>query len=169
MVFGFGYCIIREMSCTLLHTKNYYMPVKIVADNMATNNSSGVINKKDLQKIKEDFIKEVELVPTGGRTKVNKRFSCYVFKSQFQQLFNQYPDSTMLKINFGVQLENIVDCNDRDCSDDLTIVIEAAKEGVDTAEIEIFSNEEDFVIIPSFRSDSRFAMPGGPCCPSGHP
>jgi len=146
------------------------MPVKIVADSIASDNSIGVINQSDLQKIKENFIDEVILQPINGRKRIIKRFSCFVFKSQIDQLFTEHPDETTIKINFGVQLKDVIDCNNRDCSDYLTVVIEAAKEGNDPGNYISCTNIDDHVIIPSFRNDTKkLTALANPCCPSGHP
>lgn len=145
------------------------MPVKIISG--STNNSKGVINIADLKKMKNSFVEETILTPTGGRTTAITTRCCFLYKDQIDELFKLYNDASVLKINFSLHHNPTVECDGVNYSDSLTIVIEAANDNRPNRTA--YDNEGDYVLIPAYHD--ALAMEKGKesvlCCPSqtGYP
>jgi hypothetical protein len=142
------------------------MPVKIITG--TTDNSKGVINENDLVKIKNDFITETDLFPTGGRPNAHKTFHCFLYKEQFQDLFYLYREAPIVKINFALHLNPTYECEGANYSDKLTIVIEAAEDDLNRTP---HNSVGDYVLIPAYANKTGPVKirSGSPCCPSSHP
>src|ERR1700733_13259833 len=108
------------------------MPVKIV--NTPTSVKNGEINKPELEKMKNDFINEVDIKPYNGRIRVIKKFACFVTKDQVDALFEENKSKSkkseelFLKINFSVNLNPLQDICGDDTSDNLTAILEVTDE-----------------------------------------
>lgn len=148
------------------------MPVKITA--ASTNPNLGEISKPDLDKMKNDFISQVDLNPANGRTRIIKKFSVSVMKQELAGLLEQYnddPDFNVLTFNFAVNVNPTVSCNGIDISDSITVVVEASKftnPNDRSAGLTSYNNINDHVVIPAY-ADTISKSLASVCCPSSHP
>ncbi len=149
------------------------MPVKIVTT--ATNSLTGEITPADLDKMKIDFIDEVNLVAVNGRTAIKKKFAWYVTREEVIALFdlnkNGDKEVDLLEINFAVHLNQPRICNPQTfLTDTLTVVLQCKTEQKDPS-----NPNAEFVLIPGYDN-----FPGGDdsgmgnvaskgCCPSSNP
>ncbi|MEO6733324.1 MAG: hypothetical protein ABIN01_19025 [Ferruginibacter sp.] len=153
----------------------YFMPVEIISG--TTNPAGGKINEQDLLKMKDDFINEVDLKPYNGRTRLIKKFSVSLMKSEIINLIAFYEDNPkgidVIKLNCAVHINPMNACNNTNYADTLTVVVEAAKfiDGQNT-ELGHIPHVEigDFVVIPGYSSIEKNTWNNDdPCCPSSNP
>jgi len=136
------------------------MPVKIT--NQPTDSSSGTIALADLNKMKDSFINETYLTPSGPRTTVVKKYSVGFMLQDFTEFLAKYSDAHMIRINFAVHLDPFTACNGTDYANSLTVVVEAADfiNLANTAEgFTSRVNTEDYVLIPGYKNNPAYWHP----------
>lgn len=153
------------------------MPVKIV--NSTTNSLTGQITLSDLEKMKTDFIDEVNLVPVNGRTAIKKKFTWYVTREEIEALFElnktveegEEKEVDLLEINFAVHLNQPRICNPQTfLTDGLTVVMQCK-----TAQKDPSNPDAEFVLIPGYDNfpggddTGTESVPSKGCCPSSNP
>ena len=151
------------------------MPVKIVD----TENSSlsGQITATDLEKMKTDFIDEVNLVPVNGRIAIKKKFAWYVTREEIEALFLLNKDgdteADLLEINFAVHLNQPRICDESTfLTDGLTVVLQCTNTDKEPSHA---IEAPEYVLIPGYDNfpGGVNTPPGGfkdkNCCPSSNP
>lgn len=149
------------------------MPVKIVST--ATNSSTGEITNGDRNKMINDFIADISLVPLHGRSAIEKKFKWFVTREEVEALFilNKTADGnqpTLLEINFAVNLTGVTDICQNSLANSLTIVLQ----GTNDSKLPV-NPAEEYVIIPGFNNFNTtgfapiMSVDGKGCCPSSNP
>lgn len=152
------------------------MPVKIVTT--ATNSLTGEITSSDLEKMKTDFIDDVDLVPANDRAVIIKKFAWYVTREEIEALFElsktvengEEKEVDLLEINFAVHLNQPRICDQTPLTDEFTVVLQCKN-----TDKEPSNPEAEFVLIPGYDNfpGGDDAAPGSfknkNCCPSSRP